>query len=422
MVVGASLAGIRTAEALRSAGYAGRLTIIGEEPHSPYDRPPLTKGFLTSADGHNTFPALTRAQPDVHWLLEKRAEQLDLDSRRVLLHTGESIPFDGLVIATGSAARTLTSAGRPDSRPPTANGVHLVRTLDDAIALREALRRGPRRVAVVGAGFIGTEVAASVRSLGLAVTLIGPDEAPLARAVGTQVADHVARLHRTNGVDLRMGVPVEELETVCGTVAAVRLADGVAIDADLVVLGLGTTPCTDWLSGSGLLLQDGVRADRWLRALWNDGTPVSGVVAAGDVVRWPHRLYDDSLVRVEHWSNAALQAPIAARTLLNELAGRSHAPADACAIVPTFWSDQYDSKLLSVGLPHLGTTQTLLDGDAPSGRLVVGFGRGMQMVGAVAVDQPGPLATWKRHITRGGPWPPAIQRPEDTRRDHAATQ
>ncbi len=225
------------------------------------------------------------------------------------------------------------------------------------------------------------------------------------------MAHAVAELHRDHGVDLRMGTRVAGFETQAGRLAAVRLDDETVIPAELAIVGLGTTPNTAWLAGSTVLLESGVRTDAALRVLDTSRRPFPAVVAAGDVARWPHPLFDDEPVRVEHWSNATDHARTAARTLLAELSVPTEAigsPTDVqpCGTVPSFWSDQYATRVLSVGLPQLADDAMVLEGDPASSDLVVGYGRRGRMVGAVTLDQPRRLATYRRHIAAGGPWPP----------------
>lgn len=424
VVVGASLAGLRAAEALRAGGFAGHLSVVGEELHEPYDRPPLSKGVLAGTTNLAALrlPSLTDpATLDASWRLGVRAVGLDLRRREVVLDDGTRLAFDGLVIATGARPRLLPGA-------EDITGVHALRTLDDALRLREALLQRPCHVAVLGSGFIGSEVAAIAGSLGLDITLVDAAPLPMLAAVGEQVAAFCADLHRRHGVHLRLGTGVRQLHaTSGGRLSSVELTDGTRVVADLAVMGLGALPNTEWLTGSGVLLDRGVRTDAALRVLDPTGAVVPGVVAAGDVARWPHQLFDDELVRIEHWSNAVDQAAAAARSLLHHLAGAAHPqglsrpnpdhlpqgddPAGApppFTAVPSFWSDQYDAKILSVGLPAFGTDSAVLDGDLAGGRFTVGYGRHGRMFGAVAVNYPRRLAGYRRHIAARGPWPPPM--------------
>jgi 3-phenylpropionate/trans-cinnamate dioxygenase ferredoxin reductase subunit len=369
VVVGASLAGLRALQALRRAGFAGRVTVIGEESEPPYDRPPLSKEVLAGKwDAART--ALLREEDaalEVDWQLGKRAEALDLAGRRVVLDGGLAVPFDGLVIATGTYARRLPNM------PPLA-GVHVLRTLADCLALRAELDRSPR-VAVIGAGFIGLEVAATCRGRGLAVSVIESLAAPLERGLGAALGTYVGEIHRDHGVDLRLGARVARL--VGGErVEAVELADGARLPADVVVVGIGAAPATAWLESSGLELADGVVCDAACRA-----TRAPFVVAAGDVARWTNPLFGASQ-RIEHWTNATEQADHAVATLLAGAGGASFAP------VPFVWSDQYDRKLQVAGRLEGADETQVVDGSLAERRFVMLFGRGGRVTGVVGMNRP----------------------------------
>jgi 3-phenylpropionate/trans-cinnamate dioxygenase ferredoxin reductase component len=397
LIVGASLGALRTAEALRDQGFGGSITIAGAEPHLPYDRPPLSKAVMTGASSLEGAVLPLRGDLEVDWRLGRSAVRLDVARRVVALADGAELPYDGLVLATGARPRIPSAwAG--------VGGVHVLRGLDDARALRAALAERPRRIAVLGAGFIGSEITASARGLDLPVALIDGARLPLAGAVGDRVAEYVAAQHRAHGVDLRTESTVAELEHRNGRLVGLRLADGTLIDADLAVVGFGVTPNTEWLESSGLVLEDGIVCDDQLRTHAPTG-PLSGVVAVGDVARWPHPLAAGATVRIEHWSNAAASGAIAARTLLHDLdAAPTHPPARDT--VPSFWTDLYDVKLLAVGLPALATTSTVLSGSVEDGRGVVGYGRGGRLVGAVAINDARGLAPYRRLLAAGSAWPP----------------
>jgi NADPH-dependent 2,4-dienoyl-CoA reductase/sulfur reductase-like enzyme len=380
VVVGASLAGLRAVETLRREGYDGRLVVVGAEPHLPYDRPPLSKELL-AGEWQPEQLALRRQSYDdldVDWRLERRAVELDLAGREVALHDGERIAFDGLVVATGSSPRTL-----PDL-PPLA-GVFTLRTLDDALAISELLEARPR-VVVIGAGFIGSEVAATCRSKrGLDVTVLEALPVPLVRGVGPVIGAVMGELHRDNGVDLRCGVAVAGVEGD-GRVERVRLGDGTTIDADLVVVGVGVAPETGWLEGSGLQLQNGVVCDETCLA-------ADGVVAAGDVARWPNPLFGGELMRVEHWTNATEQGVAAARRLL---AGEG--PREAYAPVPFVWSDQYDVKIQVVGHVQGDDEVVVVHGTTDERRFVALFGRAGRLTGALGFSRPRQLMQYRRMV------------------------
>lgn len=391
VVVGASLAGLRAAETLRREGDDGPIVVIGAEPHMPYDRPPLSKRALTDPDADVAALAALAVPEDlgVEWVLGSPATGLDLERRRVLLDGGD-IAFSRLVIATGARPRTLPATGDLDA-------VHVLRSLDDSVALRRALAAAPA-VAVIGAGFIGLEVASSCHQLGLDVTVIEALPVPLERAVGAAMGERIAARHRDAGVRVETGVGVAALEGT-GSVEAVRLADGRVVPADVVVVGIGVAPEVDWLAGSGVDVADGVMCDSRLRVLAG-GRPLPGVVAAGDVARWATAGGDGSQ-RAEHWTNAVEQGEAAARTLLH---GDAAAPFDP---VPYFWSDQLGAKLQMVGHPRPDDDVEVVDDDG-AGRWVAAYGRNGTLVAALGVSRAGKVMALRRQIEAGGPWPPQL--------------
>ena len=381
-VVGASLAGVRAAEALRHEGYDGRLVMIGAEPHQPYDRPPLSKQLLAGEREPDdvVLRAAGLADLDLDLRLGMRANALDLAGREIELADGDRVGFDGLVIATGSVPRLLPAMhdGVPD-------GVFVLRTLDDALAIRARLADGPR-VVVVGAGFIGSEVAATCRKRGLEVTVLEALPAPLVRGLGATLGAVCGELHRDHGVELRVGVGVTGFEGA-GRVERVRLDDGTAVDADVVVVGVGVEPVVDWLDGSGLTLDDGVVCDETLLA-------APGVVAAGDVARWPNPMFDGEVARLEHWTNASEQAVAAARRLLH-----GDAPgAQAYAPVPFVWSDQYDRKIQTAGQFRGDDEMDVVHGSLEERRFTAVFGRNGRLVGVLGVSMPRKVMQYRQLI------------------------
>ena len=391
VVVGASLAGSRTAEALRAGGYDGRLTLIGAEEHVPYDRPPLSKQLLAgtkSADDIKLHRDGVLDGLDLDLRLGRQATDLDLSAREVVLHGGDRVPFDALVLATGSTPRLIP--GTPDLR-----GLHVLRTLDDAVALRTEMEAGPR-VAVVGGGFIGAEVAATARGRGLEVTVIEALPVPLARGLGPQLGATCGDLHVDHGVDLRLGVGVAGFEGN-GRVEAVTLSDGSRVDADLVVVGIGVIPQTAWLESSGLELRDGIVCDATLQAV---GAP--GVYAAGDVARWPNGAFDEEM-RVEHWTNAADQgAAVAANLLAGPGAAVPFEP------VPYVWSDQYDTKIQIVGRPSAGDDVQVVHGTLEERRFVALYGKDGRLRGAVGFSRPRLVMQYHRLISQRASWDDAL--------------
>ncbi|MEV5716183.1 FAD-dependent oxidoreductase [Amycolatopsis mediterranei] len=355
-VVGASLAGVRAAQELRAQGYDGGIVLIGDEPHLPYDRPPLSKAFLAGTASRESLALLDPgdlASLALDFRLGVRATALEPANRRVLLSDGTSVHADGVVIATGGRARTL----------PGFAGAHTLRTVDDAVALRSRLLPGAR-VVIVGAGFIGAEVASTCRSLGLDVVVLEALAVPLAPVLGPSLAAVCARLHLDHGTDLRCGVQISGL-----TPAGVELASGALVPADVVVVGVGMTPATDWLTGSGLQVGNGVHTDAGLV------TSLPQVVAVGDVARYAGR-------RHEHWTNASEQAPVAVANLLAGHRARTYTPSGYV------WSDQYSGTLQLAGHPRPDDTLSFVDGDPASSSFVATFSRDGSTVGVFALNNP----------------------------------
>ncbi|MDH6142754.1 3-phenylpropionate/trans-cinnamate dioxygenase ferredoxin reductase subunit [Kitasatospora sp. GP30] len=386
-VVGASLAGLSMVRALREEGYDGSITVVGEERHQPYDRPPLSKGFLR---GDLDADALALGSPDeyadlaVRWLLGRRAARLDPATRTLALADGRELRADAVVVATGAVPRTI---------PGTEGlaGVHTLRTLDDAVALRGALLSGLPRVVVIGAGFIGAEVASTAHALGLEVTVVEAAEVPLERALGREMGLVCSSLHTDHGVRLLCGIAVASL-TGERRVTGVRLADGRLLPADVVVVGVGVRPATDWLAGSGVLVDDGVVCDAGC------ATSVPGVVAVGDVAHCPNP-FTGQHARIEHWTNATEQPRTAARTLL------SRTPAAPPARPPYFWSDQYQARIQLAGHVAPGDAPQLVEGDLDSRSFVAVYRRDGHDVAVLAVNQPKIFNRLRRTLT---PFPTAV--------------
>jgi len=390
-VVGTSLAGLRAAETFRREGFDGRIVAISAEPHLPYDRPPLSKEFL-AGEREPADIALRRDgvdDLDLDWRLGARATSLDVAVREVGLDNGERVGFDGLVIATGATPRRLVNQ-------PELDGVFTLRTLDDALAIRTMLNARPN-VVVVGAGFIGAEVAATCRGRGLDVTLLEALPQPMVRGLGPELGAVIAGVHRDHGVDLRLGAGVESIDGA-GRCEQVRLADGTIIAADLVVVGVGVVPETAWLEGSGLTIDNGVVCDETCLA-------APGVVAAGDVARWPNSLFDGELMRLEHWTNATEQGVHAALTLLaGDAGGTPFAP------VPFVWSDQYDRKIQTVGWVSTEAEMHVAHGTLAERQFVALFGRAGRLVGALGFNRPRQVMQYRRMISERAPWADALAR------------
>ncbi|WP_405742571.1 FAD-dependent oxidoreductase [Streptomyces sp. NBC_00028] len=377
VVVGASAAGLAAAETLRREGYEGTLTLVGDEPLAPYDRPPLSKQILSGQWRPDRLPLRTPtdlAALDLDLRLGVAATGLQLTERTVRLADGTALPYDGLILATGVRPRRLPG-----------EGAHVLRTLDDALTLRDSLGRG-RRLVVVGAGFLGAEAAATARRLGAEVTLLEPAPVPLAHAVGAEVGRMLARVHRDEGVDLRCGTTVTEV-----TEDGVLLASGEVVEADEVLVAIGSVPNTAWLDGSGLAVGDGVVCDAY-------GEAARNVYAAGDVARWYNPLFEASM-RIEHRTNAAEMGMAVARNLLAPEARRPFAP------VPYFWSDQYDMKVQAYGFLRGHDEVAVVERALAERRFVAVYRMGERVSGALAVGMaPKAIRGWRQAVATGAGW------------------
>jgi NADPH-dependent 2,4-dienoyl-CoA reductase/sulfur reductase-like enzyme len=390
VVVGGSLAGVRAVESARRAGFPGRITLVGAEEHLPYDRPPLSKEFLTADDPPSPVPlcdpAVLREQLQVDVRLAVAATALDAAGRTVWLGH-DPIPYTSLVIATGAAPRTL---------PGTEHlaGVCTLRTVEDARRIRAALRPGTRLV-VVGAGFIGSEVASSARQRGASVTIIEALPVPLRQPVGEEMGQVLGTLHARQGTELRCGVAVAGIEG-SGTVQAVRLTDGARIDADLVVVGIGVRPNTAWLAGSGLTLGDGVECDKTLQA------SCAGVYAAGDVASWPNPVAGGRM-RLEHWTTAAEQGSVAGRHAADPLGARAY------TAVPYFWSDWYGRRIQLAGVVTGADEVTTVVGDLNGESFLVLYRRGGRLIAALGLDQRPQMVRYRQMLSQGTSWSDALE-------------
>ncbi|MGP3925795.1 NAD(P)/FAD-dependent oxidoreductase [Streptomyces sp. 8N616] len=378
-VVGASLAGLSAARSLRKHGYDGRLVIIGDETHRPYDRPPLSKEFLAGKVDEDGLGLEADGEDlGAEWLLGARAAGLDRGDRSVRLADGREVRADGVVIATGAAARTLPGSDG-------LAGVHVLRTVEDARALRDDLARGGGLV-VIGGGFIGAEVASTAYGLGLDVTVVEAAPTPLAGPLGPEMGGVVSALHADHGVRLLCGTGVQGV-VGNGRVGAVLLRDGRRIPADTVVVGVGARPCTDWLEGSGVPLENGVRCDA------AGATGVPGVVAVGDCAAW----YDPAVGthrRVEHWTGAR-ERPAAAVAAL--LSGGTAAPAPPRP--PYFWSDQYGVRIQFAGHAAQADSVAVEEGAASDRSFLAVYRRAGRPVAVLGVDQARQFTRWRRQLT-----------------------
>jgi 3-phenylpropionate/trans-cinnamate dioxygenase ferredoxin reductase component len=383
VVIGASTAGVAAAQELRQLGFDGRLTLVGDEPGQPYDRTALSKDVLIGRAGLDAI-ALARPEElaalDASWRLGHAAVALDPVARRIELADGRELRYDGLVLATGSSARTL-----PIEMPP---GVLTLRRLDDALALREALAPGVR-VALVGAGFVGLEVAAAAHARGAEATVLELAAAPLAATLGLAVGEALAERHRRQGTIVRCGVTVEGFAGR-HRVTGVRLVGGVVVPADVVVLGVGARPSTAWAESSGLAGADGIVCDARL------ATPADNVVAAGDVVRWPHPDVG-GLARVEHFEHAQTSGVAAARRLL-----LGADAVDPYRPQPFFWSHQYGHVIHVAGFPRADAELELLEGALDDGPFAVGYRADGRRSGVVTLDLPRAFRRLRRELMPEG--------------------
>jgi NADPH-dependent 2,4-dienoyl-CoA reductase/sulfur reductase-like enzyme len=379
VIVGASLAGTRTAQALRMKGFEGRITLIGAEDQLPYDRPPLSKEHLavSSAGAPELLvhqEKLTDLELDLR--LGVTVAGLDIRGNEVELHTGERVGYDWVVLATGSRAREWQLAGE-------LLGVHVLRTIADADGLRESFRARPR-VAVLGGGFIGSEVAAAARKRDLDVTIIELLSAPMSHVLGPQAGDMLGRLHTDHGVRLCCGTTVAKVRG-SGRVEQLLLTDGSVINADIVIVGLGAIPATEWLANSGLDIADGVRCDETLRAA---GT--SNVFAAGDIASWPHPLF--GRIRLEHWTNAQEHAAIVAGAIVGD--------SQSADSVPYVWSDQYERRIQLVGRPAMSHDVTIA-ADHDTGSVAAIYEAAGRVRAVLTIDAPRSMLRGRRAITSG---------------------
>lgn len=394
LIVGASLAGIRCATALRRADFDGEITLVGDETHCPYDRPPLSKQFLS---GEWEADRLALVQPtewdelDITFLPGRRAVGLNVATRTVTLDEGEELSAESIVIATGARPRQLPDADG-------VGGVHVVRTIDDSASLHADLSSGPKKVVVIGAGFIGAEVAATAHGAGHQVTLVEAAAVPMERGLGPVIGKICGDLHRREGVDLRLSTAVAGLHGD-SAVDRVELVDGSMLDADVVVVGIGVVPNTEWLADSALELDptlgNGVVTNERCEAAPN-------IYAAGDVACFPNEAFGGERMRIEHWENAVEQGTYVGR----RIAG---VEADPFAPVPWFWSDQYSYKIQLAGRP-LGTDEMqIIDGSVEDDRFATIFGRDGQLTGVFGLNRPRPVMQFRRKIAERCSWDEALE-------------
>jgi 3-phenylpropionate/trans-cinnamate dioxygenase ferredoxin reductase subunit len=393
VIVGASMGGLRAAEALRNNGFEGQVTVIGAEVHAPYNRPPLSKEVLAKEVTHDAVAFKLRTQvEDVIWHLGDPATSVDLQTQVVTTNSGKAFDYDGLVIASGLRPRVLDL---PNGK---LSGRHTVRTLDDAIGLRAELVPGAK-VVVAGAGFIGCEVAATARGLGCEVTNVAIDSFPMIRPLGKTLAAELQRRHESQGVSFRLGHGIKDL---AGTdfLTEVILDDGELLEATVLVEAISSHCNVEWLANTNLDISNGVLTDSALRAITTDGNPVEGVYVVGDLARFANPLFDDEARRIEHWNiptetgkrvGAVLSAYLSQADNFAELAAQPFTP------LPTFWSDQYDMKVQGFGMPGLADRYELVAGELTD-ELVMAYFRNDVLIGVVGIGMTAEVMKYRKQL------------------------
>jgi NADPH-dependent 2,4-dienoyl-CoA reductase/sulfur reductase-like enzyme len=387
------MGGLRAAEALRNSGFTGRITMIGEEAHLPYNRPPLSKEVLAKEVTHEAVAFKLRTQvEDVTWHLGDPATSLDLDKKVVTTDSGKSFEYDGLVIASGLRPRVLDL---PNGK---LSGRHTVRTLDDAIGLRTDLVPGAK-VVVAGAGFIGCEVAATARGLGCEVINVAIDPYPMIRPLGEQLAAELQRRHESHGVRFKLNHGISDL-TGTEKISGVVLDSAEVLEADVLVEAISSHCNVEWLSDTNLDISNGVLADSALRAVTTDGKSVEGVHVVGDLARFANPLFDNEPRRIEHWNiptetgkrvGSVLSAYLAESDSFSELVAAPFLP------LPSFWSDQYDMKIQGFGMPGIADRYELVAGDI-SDELVMGYFRGEILIGVVGIGMTSEVMKYRKEL------------------------
>jgi NADPH-dependent 2,4-dienoyl-CoA reductase/sulfur reductase-like enzyme/ferredoxin len=401
VIVGASLAGLRAGRVLRREGFTGSLTVIGDEPYPPYDRPPLSKQVLIGQTSARDTALPGGDVIDAQWRLGVAATGLDVDGKQVLLADGEKVGYDRLLIATGVRARRWANEAEAGLA-----GVFTVHAPDDADRLRQALTAGPARVLVIGAGFTGSEVASACRNLDVPVTVVERDPAPLTGALGAVIGGVAAKIQHDHGVDLRCGVHVTALEGEGNGDARLRrarLSDGSTLDVDVAVAALGSIRNVEWLEGSGLAAGVwGIACDAGCRVFDLNGVVTDDVFVAGDVARFPHPVYGYQFVALEHWGNAVAQAEIAAHNMVSPQGDRWPHLA-----LPVFWSTQFGTEIKSVGVPTYADHVVIAQGSVAEGRFVAVYGYRGRISAAVSFNQSKWLEFYEGLVDRAAPFPPS---------------
>jgi len=398
-VIGGSLAGLRAVETLRTDGFSGNITVVNAEDSAPYDRPPLSKKFLSGEWEADRIQLRKPSDIDdlgATWLNSTHATALNVAARELTLSTSSVLNYDACIIATGGIARELP-------QQPHAQGIHQLRTLHDAQGLREELQPG-KKLVVIGAGFIGLEAAATAVARGCTVTVLEGLPAPLIRGLGDDMGTAATAIHATQGVNIRCNVRVQGIETHAGSVTGVRISDATGesvVAADVVLVGIGVAPATQWLEGSGLAVNDGVVCDAHLQA-------APGVFAAGDVARWVNGLYSDlePTMRVEHWTTAAEQGAHAARNALAHINNTSLVPYSA---VPFFWSDQFTARIQFLGRSTDAEEIRVVAGSVDEGKFAAAYMRAGRLVGVLGVSMPKVVMPSRKLLEVHTPWEVALE-------------
>ena len=388
------MGGLRCAETLRKSGYTGALVVIGDEPHAPYNRPPLSKEVLAEHVDHAAvaFP-LAEILDDVDWVLGDAVVSTDLEKQTVTLTSGREVEYDSLIIATGLRPRRLEGMGRP------AKGVHAIRTLDDAIGLRAELVPGAK-VVVYGAGFIGCETAATATKLGATVTVVGKGTVPMLRPLGQELAEDIQRRQEAHGVKFVMN---SQLTGILGDekVTGVALDNGETLPCDVLIESIGSLPNTEFLAGNDIDIESGVHVNSTLHALRKDGTPWANVYAIGDVARFPIPQFDPKTRRVEHWNIPTEMARKVGKQIALQHGDDKDAHAAEMAKdfapIPSFWSDQFEVSLLAYGLLDQGNEARLLEGE-PGGDCIYGYFNGDAMVGVCGVGMRSKVMAYRNKV------------------------